>query len=105
MPKSRIKRRYTSLHSPADIARIDAYDCAMASAVEACIITMEQEMGMEFIGCFFWHNRETGRDEALYRFKAPLLIGSPEADYSVQNMMQIVKEALATRNHFKGLNK
>lgn len=105
MPKSRIKRRYTSLHSPADIARIDAYDCAMASAVEACIITMEQEMGMEFLGCFFWHNRETGRDEALYRFKATLLIGCPEADYSVQNMMRMVKECLRTAEYLKGLNK
>ena len=103
MPKSRIKARYRTLASVADIARIDGYDCQMLATVEACITTLEQECGLEFQGCYFWHCKETSMDIAMYHFKCPLLIGNPDAEFDSQCLIQRTKDILESREKH-GLN-
>ena len=98
-PKSRIKRRYTTLHSVADIARIDGYDCRMLATVEACIVTMDQENGMEFMGCFFWHDHVTSQDTALFRFNQPLLAGTPEAEFDSLSLIQHTNDILKSKKN------
>jgi hypothetical protein len=71
----------------------------MLATVEACIVTMEQEYGMEFMGCFFWHDHVTSQDTARFRFNRPRLAGNPEAEFDSLSLIQHTNDILKSKKN------
>lgn len=96
MPK---QTKSKTMHTIADIARIDAYDCAMLSLVEAAVTTVEQLRNVEFAGCSFKHDPRTNRDEAQYNFIPATATSFRRAcSFDVQGLLSDARILLAHKN-------